>query len=166
MNALLLIVAALGTLAGVAGTTFGPMLLNRQLYRQRSEERKEDWARQDRAAKDLRDRTELVAVRLEEEAAATRAQLGAIHLLVNSNLTEAERRELEARIDALEARKAVVQMKRAHGDNPTADEIDEMRIMQKRIDALTLSLDYKTVQTAKADATLGDAEVAADLGPR
>jgi IMP dehydrogenase/GMP reductase len=164
----LVVIAAL---VGLAGTTFGPIIAVRMANNQRDEERQQDWARQDArdaaaAARIAETERRLLAANARvvaqqtEASAIVLAQLGGIHVLVNSNLTETERRELAATIEALEARKENVNIKRQHGEEPSPNDIEQMDAIQKRIDTLTRDIHHKAEQTRKADVAVSDAEEA------
>jgi hypothetical protein len=151
----------------VAGVgVFGQYLLRRQ-----------DFARQDqvaeqaaKAAELLRTRQDQVAAQAAEAArllleanervaeqsaqafAATQRQLGQIHTLVNSNLTEAQGRELEATRAMLVTMQEVVDLKRQRGVEPSQEAIDAIAATRSRVEALSQSLAQKAEQTKVADA--------------
>jgi hypothetical protein len=159
----------------------GPLLLARLTDKQRRADKLQDWARQDRvaaqaakAAQLLLERQDAVAAQAAEAAqlllaanervaaqsadafAATQAQLGQIHLLVNSNLTEAQRRELEATVAMLVTMKEVVDLKQQGGIEPSPEALAAIRNTQERVDALTRDLNNKVQQTRVADAQITD----------
>jgi hypothetical protein len=135
-----LIVASVGV--------FGQWLLRRQ-----------DFARQDQVAAQAAEAARLLlqanerrAKQSAQEFAATQRQLAQIHTLVNSNLTEAQGRELEATRAMLITMQEVVDLKRKGGVEPSQEAIDAIDATRSRVDALSRDLAQKVEQTKVADA--------------
>lgn len=165
-------VALIVATAGVAST----LLLSHLQSRQRRREKAEDYARQDAVAERLTRRQDAVAAKVAEAATqaaeaaelllaanervaaqtaeadrATQARLQQIHVLVNSNLTEAQERELEATRGTLVSMREVVALSRKLGLEPAPDSLRQIESTEARIDILARNLAHKIQQTAVAD---------------
>jgi len=131
-------IALLGFLGLIVTAIGAPMLLARQLNAQRREEKKEDWAREDKvAAKAAEAATLLVASneRAAQSAEEANGKLDVIHTLVNSNMTAA----MEAQLVALQGQ--LVMMNRlAEITDPTVDEAAAIKAVQGQIAELTATL--------------------------
>jgi len=104
------------------------------------------------AARLLLEANERVAKQSAAEFAATQRQLGQIHTLVNSNLTEAQGRELEATRAMLITMQEVVDLKRKGGVEPSQEAIDAIEATRSRVNALSRDLKQKVERTKVADA--------------
>lgn len=135
MDASVLIVVAM--ISGVVG----PGILALLTTRAQAQARREDWARQD-----------AIADRQEKAAAANGSRLDEIHTLVNSNLTDAQRRELAATQAMLVTMREVVDLKRAGGLEPGPQSLQAIEMTQMRVDALEHDLERKLQQTEAAAA--------------
>lgn len=144
----------------MAGGIIGPLLLARQINRQRREERLEDYKRQDVVAQRLTDRQDAAArqsaetaklllaanERVARDTAATNGKLDVIHTLVNSTLSAALQAELDATVREL------TWMRRASGTRPGAEERATIEATELRIQELRAVLLDRLEQTRIADA--------------
>jgi hypothetical protein len=93
--------------------------------------------------------------RVARAAAAAQAEtamtLNTIHTLVNSNLTQAQTRELDATRAMLAAMREVVTLKEDRGVPIAQSTIDAVQQVEKRIGELARDLLYKKEQTAAAE---------------
>lgn len=160
----------------------GPAVLSFLTNRQRRADKREDWARQDAvaakvdaaarqaatAAELLRLRQEQVAAQAAEAAnlllaanervaaaaAETSGKLDVIHLLVNSNLTIAQQRELAATTTMLTTMREVVSLKEQLGVTSSTASLEHIRITEERVNALARDLEHKVAQTRVANAKI------------
>jgi len=156
-----------------------PVVLKLLDNRQRINEKLQDYARQDLVAERVAVAAEQAAVaarllvrdnaRVAELAASTSAimlerlealqnQIDRIHTLVNSNLTEAQQRELDATRTMLTMMKEVLSLKDASGIPPTVGAIALIDSVAARIAVMTRELAYKLQQTESADQALHAAQ--------
>lgn len=165
-------------LAAVIASVIGPLLLAALTNRNRRLERLEDYARQDEVARRAAEATELLAGN--QRAAAARAaevaeqakraaelllrtnqdtrrdaremnvRLEQIHKLVNSELTQAQQRELDATVAMLAAIREVVAMKIERGLDPSPETLATMDQIQARIEVLGRVIAHKLEVTANA----------------
>jgi hypothetical protein len=159
-------VAIIVAIPAVAASTVAPLLIARQQNR-----------RQDVVARQAAEAAKLLKADNEKTAAlllaanraaaelsvqadqATQAKLQQIHVLVNSNLTEAQERELAAMKALLVAMREVVALSRKLGLEPASTSLAEITNIEERVAALDRNLAHKIAQTLKADA---DANAAAN----
>lgn len=96
-------------------------------------------------------RVDEVAVAAEVAQAETHSQLDQIHTLVNSELFEAQRRELAATEAQLVAMREVVDLRQAGGVEPTAADEDALLELEMRINGMARGLAAKARQTDAAE---------------
>ena len=113
----------------------GPMLLGYMQSRSRHKDKIENWDREDARAKQ------------------TNGQLKEIHTLVNSNLTEALRAELESTMRELASLKLIVDLNRERGREPTIEALALIGSTEKRIKELQVNLDHRVKQAKLLDQT-------------
>lgn len=82
--------------------------------------------------------------------AETAASLGQIHTLVNSNLTDAQHRELDATRAQLKAMRKVIDMKAERGQDASVDDIASVAAVERRILDLARDLTHKEAMTQVA----------------
>jgi hypothetical protein len=93
-----------------------------------------------------------IARRAQLANADTAAALRKIHTLVNSNLTEAEQRELDATRVMLASMREVATLKEDKGLSVSVETRAAMNIAEARIAQLAANLAHKQHQTSVADA--------------
>jgi hypothetical protein len=108
------------------------------------------------AAALLIESNEKIAATAAATSRATAASLNAIHTLVNSNLTEAQNRELDATRAMLAAMREVMTLKEARGAEISPATIAAIETVEKRIAILAHDLSHKEVVTAVVDQVLKD----------
>jgi hypothetical protein len=111
------------------------------------------------AAKLLLAANERVAEQSAAADRATQAKLQQIHLLVNSNLTEAQERELAAMKAMLVSMREVVALSRKLGVQPATDSLSQIESTEQRIAVLARNLEHKMEQTVKADQQVNSQEI-------
>jgi Na+-transporting NADH:ubiquinone oxidoreductase subunit NqrC len=155
-----IIVAVISGTMAILGSSV-PVFLNNRAQRAA---RLEDWARQDQVAArveavaekaaevgdQVANRVEAVASKAAEVAAANTSRLDQIHTLVNSNLTAALQRELDATVVMQVALREVVALKRERGLEPDPESLAVLEDTRRRIEQLTRELEYKVKQTEAA----------------
>ena len=143
-------IAFIVAMAGVT-TTWLTMRMN---ARATAAAKAEDWRRQDEVAARVKEASEQAASAaallvesnklVAEKAAQTReditGQLKIIHTLVNSQMTEAKQRELDATIRELASLREVMDLKRAAGIEPTAETLEMIRATEVSIRELRVNL--------------------------
>ena len=149
------IVVALVGLFSVAVTAIGaPMLLARQLNKQHQEERQEDWDREDlvakrleQAGKELRDGVDEVARKAEEATTAVDAKMDAlalnvekVHELVNSNVTNEQRRALVLALSNVTQMELLIDANRKLGTSPTVKVLASLEAAKSSVEELQASL--------------------------
>lgn len=157
----------------VAGSsTSSPLLLAFLTSRSRRKEKAGDYARQDLVAAKAAEAAELLLAANERVArqtakadAETQVALGAIHRLVNSNLTSAQRRELAATRAMLASMREVIDMKRDRDVAVKPETLTAIAEVERRIGELSRELTHKIEETvavasvsALAQAAEADAE--------
>lgn len=130
--------SALIVVAVISGVV-GPGVLALLTTRAAAQARREDWARQD-----------AVAARAKERDESNRVRLDQIHLLVNSNLTEALRRELFATEAMLVTMREVVDLKRRGGLAPDPASSAAIHATEERVGEMKRSLEAKIASTDAA----------------
>jgi hypothetical protein len=157
-------IAIIVAVPAVAASTVAPLLIASQQNR-----RQDAVARQAAEAAALlkadNEKTAKLLLAANQEAAAmsakadqaTQAKLQQIHVLVNSNLTEAQERELAAMKALLVAMREVVALSRKLDVEPAATSLAEIANIEERIADLDRNLTHKIAQTVKADADAADA---------
>jgi len=103
------------------------------------------------AAKLLLVANERVAQQTEAADRATQAKLEQIHVLVNSNLTEAQERELAAMKAMLVSMREVVALSRKLEAEPAPESLSQIVSTEQRISVLERNLAHKQAQTIKAN---------------
>ena len=111
--------------------------------------------RQDKTAKTLLDSNAEVADAAAHANADTAAALGKIHTLVNSNLTEAQDRELDATRLMLASMREVVELKEDRGIPVNNDTLEAIEIAEERIRDLAQLIAHKQQQQQLADVIKG-----------
>lgn len=170
---------AITTLLAVVCVGFlAPIVLNLLNTRARHREKVEEYKRQDLvaarvadAAKQAEKAAQLLLEdnrRVASQAARTgermfgsltylTQQTDRIHALVNSNLTEAQQREMDATTTMLVTMREVMDLKQRQGIEPTPETLAVLDNVEARIAAMSTALDHKRDQTAIADAQARDA---------
>lgn len=124
-----------------AGVILGPLFLAYLTGRQRSAEKREDWARQD-----------AVAVKAAAAVQAVDGKLGQIHALVNSNLTTQMEEAYTAVVQQLVLMREVVALNRAAGREPSSRAVDAIAAIEARVGNLQAQLADRAQSTRIADA--------------
>lgn len=83
-------------------------------------------------------------------AAHAAGALAAIHTLVNSNLTEAQQRELSATQAMLASMREVISLKEDRGVEVAEETIEAVKAVERRIASLSKALTHKQEQTRRA----------------
>ena len=162
-NSTPVLVALIIGFTGVLSTLATPLILGRQRRNDRIREAKiradeaerrqadkrEDWARQDA----VRIAAEQVATTLKDSGTRTEHQLARlqkaaaeIHILVNSDMTAARRDEMLSNQRTLKALKRVVAVAKSHGEKPSADDLEAIKVTTERIAELKAILADRAVQ--------------------
>lgn len=125
------------------GVIVGPLFLAWLTGRQRSAEKREDWARQDAVADKVdavasqaRKAAELLRTRQDEVA----GKLNQIHDLVNSNLTTQMEEALAALTQQVVLMREVVDLNRAAGREPSRAAIEAIGIIEAKVGELHAKL--------------------------
>jgi len=122
-------IAVLAAVFAAVATVVGPVVLAITNGRQRTREKREDWARQDE-----------VAARLLRANAVTDKKLDIIHGLVNSSLTSAMRSELEASERVVVLMEEVIRLNREGGREPSDISVVTLHTMKAKIKELRANL--------------------------
>lgn len=147
----------------------GPSVLAFFTGRQRANEKKLDWARQDEVAAQAakaatalvegqKEAAELLVVaneRVAEAAESTSAKLDVIHTLVNSNMTAAMQAELDATVREVAMMKEVIRLNQVAGSKPSADARATLKATEEKISELKATLSDRLKQTKVAEAQAG-----------
>jgi citrate synthase len=105
-----------------------------------------------KTARELQASNRQVAEQAQKAHVETTTALGAIHTLVNSNLTSAQQRELAAMRDSLKSSREVISLKQDRGMPVTPETLDAIEQVETRISELARDLVHKQEQTDIADA--------------
>lgn len=152
-------VVIVALVVGVTGV-ITPALLAYLAGRQRRDDKREDWARQDAVAEQVADAAAKAAIaaelllaaneRVAESATASLDKLEVIHTLVNSNMTAV----LQGELTAVEAQRAtlieVIELKRA-GGIPVDEPVAALEALDARLAELRAVLTDRMEQTRVAN---------------
>lgn len=134
----------------------------------RRDEKREDYARQDKvaaraekAASDLIASNKEVAEAARTAAIVTNGKLDVIHTLVNSNMTAAMQSELDAKLQNLALLREVSDLKKAAGENPSPEAQAVIAMTEQKIAELQAVLVDRLAQSKVADAQQKVAQQAA-----
>jgi hypothetical protein len=105
-------------------------------------------------ADQLLESNKTIAATAANAQAGTTASLTAIHTLVNSNLTQAQNRELDATRAMLAAMREVITLKEARGAEISPTTVAAIETVEKRIAVLSHDLSHREVVTAVVDQVL------------
>jgi hypothetical protein len=145
-------------------STSGPLLLAWLTNRARSEDKQEDWARQDAVAAQAAEAAALLLKANERVAAATdqtNQKLDVIHTLVNSNLTAAMLAELSATEAGLVLMREMVDDRLQRGVQPSPEATARIRNTETRINELRAQVTDRQTQTELAESQLQEAKSSA-----
>jgi hypothetical protein len=140
--------------AGLAAIAiFGPVTMALVTWWTARANKREDWDRLDKVAKDLKADNAKVAKRQTEMADSqvsiadqTNKKLDVIHVLVNSSLTAAKQAELNATKRELAMMHEVVDLNRVAGREPPASALAAIESAAKRIAELELEIADRMAQ--------------------
>jgi hypothetical protein len=107
-----------------------------------------------RSAEEIAASNERVALITQQAATETAARLAAIHTLVNSNLTQAQERELDATRAMLSAMRDVVSMRQDRDLPVTLEALDAIKVIENRIMVMAGDLAHKEQLTRLAEKLL------------
>lgn len=119
--------------------------------RQRREEKREDWRREDavaakaliaakKAADVLEANNRTAAVLAKNSHIITNEKLDVIHALVNSNMTAALQAELDSYVSQVLLLKEIAELKSANGVRPSIDSDIAIKLLENKIAELTATL--------------------------
>lgn len=165
--------AVVASISAAITSTIAPILLGYFTYRQRRQEKRDEYERTDavaakaeevaqqaaEAARLLIESNKEVATIARQAAAKTSAasaktdgKLDEIHTLVNSNMTAAMQGELLATERELAMMAEVIDLKRAQGQQPTVEVLAALEVTKARVVELLTTLAERRAAQAKADA--------------
>lgn len=154
-------IAIVAALSAALTSTIAPILLAVIAYRQRRQEKFDEYTRQDQvaarvedAARKLLQRQDEVAAKAAEaaklllannervaaDAEKANAKLDVIHTLVNSNMTAALQSEMDATTRELAMMREVVELKRAAGSDPTTEVLAAIEATKMKLGELAATL--------------------------
>jgi hypothetical protein len=156
----LLSAALVGLLSG--GTTWLSIRAN---GRERRKDQQATWDRDDQVAAKAAEaarlllaaqqesiaRTDAVADHVAASTSVTTAKLEVIHTLVNSTLTAALLAALDASRSELVTLLKMADMQRAHGDDPSEDELASITVLRRKVGELSAAMQEREAQTRAAD---------------
>jgi hypothetical protein len=131
--------AAIAAIAGMASGIIAPIALAIIANRARSQEKREDWERQDAVAAQAAEAAKLLLAaneRVAKSTQATNGKLDVIHGLVNSNMTAALQDQLDTNIREVALMREVVALHRAQGRDPSKEALEAITLSEGKIGEL------------------------------
>jgi hypothetical protein len=132
------------------GTVTSPLFLSYLNNRQRRDERREDYARQDAVAEQAAEAARLLLEsnkRVAATAVITNGKLDVIHTLVNSNMTAAMQAELDRTQEVLVMLREVIALNEAAGRAASPETLARIDATERKVGELVAALNDRLTQT-------------------